>query len=305
MHKHNSLSALKLLMSQKIFPLRFECALVNLAVKLCKEHYKNKSFKGTLDYKVEYKKGIVNLTVNSKEFKFILSNYKLTCASFDKNDKPGHQARLILTPLYIDDKKSFYKIIKNNKIGEIFMIFLAIFVILTGIIVIYFTFTQNSLVSLEEFCRNSLSQITVQQQSRWDALTSLFELTKGYSSHENNTLKEIISARQNLTPRSTVAEIQNQENLISKGFAGIHAVAEAYPELKADSVYLKTMDGVKDYENNVRMSRMVYNDSVTKFNRQVRSFPASFIANLLRFTQKDYLDEKNGIESKGMPSFNK
>lgn len=169
------------------------------------------------------------------------------------------------------------------------------------LLVIWVISVQNKLVSVNEFCENSLSQIGVQQQSRWDALTALADLTKNYSSFENDTLLKVISARKNMSHNITAKDIQSQENLLSQGFASINALAEAYPDLKANSVFIKTMDNVNTYENNVRMSRMVYNDSVTKFNRLVLSFPGSMVASLLRFRKRDYLEEV--AEKKEMPSF--
>ena len=80
------------------------------------------------------------------------------------------------------------------------------------------------------------------------------------------------------------------------------AVSERYPELKADGMFRQTMDSINDYENLVRTSRMVYNDSVTKMNRMVRQWPSSFVASLLRFAKRDYLEVPD--EKKDMPPIN-
>ena len=183
----------------------------------------------------------------------------------------------------------------------IFMWFGVILVALIVVLVIWFVSVQNKLVSMDEFCKNSLSQIGVQLQSRWDALTALADLTKNYSSFENDTLLKVIAARKGITGDASAKDVEAQENLLQKGFSSINALAEAYPDLKANSVYVKTMDNVNTYENNVRMSRMVYNDSVTKFNRMVLSFPGSMIAGMLRFGKRDYLEEVAGKSE--MPSF--
>lgn len=177
-------------------------------------------------------------------------------------------------------------------------------IILLGLVLfllIWMVSVQNKLVSVNELCENSLSQIGVQQQSRWDALTSLSDLTKNYSSFESETLLKVISARKSIARNASADEVQSQENLLSQGFASINALAESYPELKSNSVYIKTMENVNTYEDKVRMSRMVYNDSVTKYNRMVLSFPGSVIASFLHFKKKDYLKEVS--EKKEMPSF--
>lgn len=181
------------------------------------------------------------------------------------------------------------------------MLFGIILISLIAFLAIWIISVQNRLVTVNEFCQNSLSQINVQQQSRWDALVSLYDLTKNYAALEGETLLKVISARKNITNNTSTEDIQAQEKLLTQGFASIHALAEAYPDLKANSVYIKTMDSVNTYEENVRMSRMVYNDSVTKFNRMVLSFPGSLVANLLHFSKRDYLEEVS--EKKEMPSF--
>ena len=93
-----------------------------------------------------------------------------------------------------------------------------------------------------------------------------------------------------------------QENLIGSALAGIRMVAEQYPQLKANESYAKTMESVNTYENNVRMARMVYNDSVTIYNKTVRQFPDSIVAGMLKFSIKDYLQEPEGKTE--MPKIN-
>ncbi|MGI6312800.1 MAG: LemA family protein [Candidatus Cryptobacteroides sp.] len=174
------------------------------------------------------------------------------------------------------------------------MTIIIIILAVLAILVIWGIGLQRKLVSAEELCKNSMSQIGVQQNSRWDALTSLAELVKSYNEHEYKTIMEVIGQRKEITPSSSAAEAQVQEDALSKAFGQIKLVVERYPELKANQQYLKTMDSVNTYENQVRLARMTYNDTVTKFNRMVRQFPDSIIAGLLRFTTKDYLAEPAG-----------
>lgn len=101
---------------------------------------------------------------------------------------------------------------------------------------------------------------------------------------------EAIKLRRQLSPSSTAADIRAQEAALENAMTSINAVAEAYPELKSNSIYLKTMDSINKYEDTVRISRMVYNDSVTKLNRACRMFPSSIVASMLRFNIRDYLD---------------
>ena len=168
------------------------------------------------------------------------------------------------------------------------------------LLVLWIISAQRKLVNAEELTKNAMSQIGVQQNSRWDALTGLVELLKSYNEHEYQTLKGVIAARAGINSNSTADEAQAQEDLITNVMSRISLVAEQYPNLKADSMYIKTMDSVNTYENQVRMSRMVYNDSVTRYNRLIRQIPDSIVASIFRFTEKQYLKE-NAVKA-DMPS---
>ena len=174
------------------------------------------------------------------------------------------------------------------------MVAIIIVVAVVVLIALWLVSAQRKLVSADEFCKNSLSQIGVQQNSRWDALTALAELTKGYSEHEYKTLMDVISQRTAIGRNSSAADVSAQEAHISEAIRHINVVAEQYPDLKANQTYVKTMDEVGRYENQVRLSRMTYNDSVTKFNRMVRMFPDSIAASIFGFAAKDYLAEPQG-----------
>ena len=151
---------------------------------------------------------------------------------------------------------------------------------------------QNKLVKVDEICKNALKQINVQQVSRYDALKALVKLTKDYAAYEGETLAKVIEARRITTsPSPTVNDIAQNEQALGAIRTQIVAVAEQYPELKANETYIKTMDSVKQYEENVRLSRMTFNDTVTRYNNQVRMFPGSLVASILGFPQREYLAE--------------
>jgi LemA protein len=153
--------------------------------------------------------------------------------------------------------------------------------------------TQRRLVVLDENISNAMSQIGVQLSSRFDALTALLDLTKGYAQHESETMIETVKSRRSvITAKSTPEDVLHQEGVISEALGRIAMVTERYPELKADRNYIKTMDAVETFENMVRTSRLIYNDSVTKLNREIRMFPVSMIAGMLGFRQKEYLVEQ-------------
>ena len=171
---------------------------------------------------------------------------------------------------------------------------------IVALLVLWVIGVQRKLVEKDELCKNALSQIGVQQASRWDALTALVELVKSYNEHEYNSLRDVIAQRKNITGESTVAEAQAQEQVLTGLVRNINLVAEQYPELKANENYAKAMDSVNLYENQVRLSRMTFNDTVTKYNKEIRQFPTSIVAGILGFNTRDYLDEAVGKSD--MPS---
>ena len=163
-------------------------------------------------------------------------------------------------------------------------------IVILVLVVLWFISTQRKLVVMDENINNAMSQIGVQLSSRWDALTALLDLTKGYAEHEYKTLSDTIRMRSTITAKSTAAEVNDQENILTEAMGRIMAVAESYPDLKANENYIKTMDNVNDYEKMVRQSRLIYNDSVTKLNRAIRMFPTSLVAGMLGVTSRDYLE---------------
>ena len=155
------------------------------------------------------------------------------------------------------------------------------------IIILWFISAQRKLVAMDENINNAMGQIGVQLSSRWDALTALLDLTKGYADHEYKTISDTIKMRTSINSNSSAAEVNKQENMLTEAMGKIMAVAESYPELKANENYIKTMDSVNEYEKMVRQSRLIYNDSVTKLNR---TFPTSIAAGMLHITSRDYLE---------------
>lgn len=168
------------------------------------------------------------------------------------------------------------------------------------LLIVWVITVQRKLVSVDELCGNAMSQIGVQQNSRWDALKALADLTKQYSEHEYKTLMDVIAQRKPINASSSAQDAQAQENILTDAMNKFVAVAENYPDLKASQMYKETMDGVKQYEENVRKSRMVYNDTVTKYNKIIRQIPTNLVAGPLGFKKRDYLETEN--EKKEMPS---
>ena len=168
---------------------------------------------------------------------------------------------------------------------------LIIIIVLAVIVIGYFISTQRALVNLDELCKNALSQIEVQLNSRFDAVVALAKAAAQYAKHESDTIIETIQARggNSGATANTPAAINAQTDLLGQMMGRLNVVFERYPELKASDLYKEAQLGMKQYEENVRMSRMIYNDTATKMNRMVRQWPSSIVASMLHFDQKDYL----------------
>ena len=172
-------------------------------------------------------------------------------------------------------------------------VFFGVIVALAVIIIGYFISTQRSLVSLDEMCKNALSQIEVQLNSRFDAVVALAKTAAQYAKHESETIIQTIEARGGHTSAATPAGINAQSDLLGQMMSRLNVVVEQYPELKASELYQNAQAGQTEYEENVRMSRMVYNDTATKMNRMVRQWPSSIVAQMLHFDLKEYLKVDN------------
>ncbi len=173
---------------------------------------------------------------------------------------------------------------------------LTIAVIILIILLIGWTVvTYNTFITLGERVTNGKAQIATQIESRWDAVKSLISATKKYSQHEVETLESVTEKRVSVGKNSSINEIEQNETQLNHVLGRLIAISERYPDLKASEVYQNTMDSINKYEDNVRGARMIYNDVVTKFNRQLKIFPSNIVAEMFNFTEKEYFQ---GTESK-------
>jgi len=170
---------------------------------------------------------------------------------------------------------------------------LIIVLVIAAALVLWGISMQNKLVQSDELCNNALKQINVQQVSRYDALKALIKLTREYASYESETLEKVIAQRKiTASANPTVAEINANEQALQAMSARLIAIAEQYPDLKANQTYQQTMADIKQYEENVRLARMTFNDTVTKYNNIVRMFPGSLVASILGFPKREYLADE-------------
>jgi LemA protein len=174
----------------------------------------------------------------------------------------------------------------------VLVILLVIILLIAGGVFAWFVSTQRSLVVLDENCKNSLSQIEVQLNSRWDALMQLSRQAEKAGMIEAKAMIETIKARRPLVPNSAQS-INENEGQLNQLFSRLMMLGEQYPQFRSMPLFAKSMESIGSYEENVRISRMVYNDTTTKFNRAIRQWPGSFVASMLHFTERDYLKIDN------------
>jgi LemA protein len=148
----------------------------------------------------------------------------------------------------------------------------------------------NSIVSMRNRIDNAWSQIDVQLRKRYDLIPNLVETVKGYAAHERETLTKVIQARGLGIDAKTVAEQAKAENMITSTLRSLFAVAEQYPNLKADQHFARLMEDLNGIESNIAYSRQFYNDSVFQYNTKIQTFPGNAFANWFKFTTREYFE---------------
>lgn len=168
------------------------------------------------------------------------------------------------------------------------LIILLIIFIVSLVVSIY-----NSLVSLRNQVKNSWAQIDVELQRRFDLIPNLVETVKGYAKHEEAVLTQVTELRSSWATAETVKEKAQLENELSGALKSIMAVAENYPDLKANTNFLSLQDELANTENKLSASRTTYNNIATKYNTKLEVFPSNLIGSMFHFKQEDLFKVEN------------
>lgn len=162
-------------------------------------------------------------------------------------------------------------------------------VIAVIVILIFFVIgTYNKLVKGRNKVRDQFSQIDVQLKRRTDMIPNLVETVKGYAKHEENTLTEVIAARNKLASANTINEKIESNNQLTGSLSKLFALSEAYPDLKANQNFLSLQNDIKDTEDKISYARQFYNDTVLTFNNSIEVFPSNIVASLFGFKIFDF-----------------
>ncbi len=167
-------------------------------------------------------------------------------------------------------------------LGGVFLFFV---VIAVAVIAMY-----NRLIVLRNRVDNAWSQIDVQLKRRYDLIPNLVETVKGYAAHESGTLEKVTQARNMAMNASGVAEQGAAENMLSGALKSLFAVAEAYPDLKANQNFMMLQEELSGTESKIAYARQFYNDSVMSFNTGIQSFPANIFAGMFGFAAREYFE---------------
>lgn len=157
--------------------------------------------------------------------------------------------------------------------------------ILAGVISAY-----NSLVTLRNRVDNQAAQIDVQLKRRADLIPNLIETVKGYANFEKSTLTDIASLRGEIMNAGSTEEACQADAKLGRACSKLFALGENYPELKANTNFLKLQEELAETENKVVMARQFYNDTVTKYNDAILVFPKSLVAGIFGFKKKELLE---------------
>lgn len=151
-------------------------------------------------------------------------------------------------------------------------------------------FIYNGLVSLRNRAQEAWADIEVQLKRRYDLIPNLVNAVKGYATHEAGAFENVTKARSAAMGAGTPAEKAGAENMLTGALKSIFALAEAYPDLKANTNFLALQSELSDTENKIQAARRFYNANVRDLNIKIESFPSNVLANLFKFAKMEFFD---------------
>ncbi len=169
---------------------------------------------------------------------------------------------------------------------------LAVWIILGVVVVIgiFLWATYNSLVTLRIRVDEAWSDINVQLKRRLDLIPNLVETVKGYAAHETGVFQQVTEARANVINANGVKETAAAENQFEGALKSLFAVAEAYPDLKANQNFAELQRELVDTEDKIQGARRFYNSGVTGLNTKIQTFPANIVAGMFKFQNREFFE---------------
>jgi len=152
----------------------------------------------------------------------------------------------------------------------------------------------NRLVALRQTCNQAWSDVDVQLKQRYDLIPNLVNTVKGYAKHEKETFNEVVQARNAAQSASTVGGQAQAEGMLGAALGKLFALAEAYPDLKANTNFLQLQDQLADVENKISASRRFYNNATQEYNTGREQFPAVLLAGMFGFSEREFFEAPEG-----------
>lgn len=174
---------------------------------------------------------------------------------------------------------------------DLMIILILIIIIIIAIVLVKI---YNDLVNLKNRVKNGYSQIDVQLKRRTDLIPNLIETVKGYAAHEKGVFEEVTKARSNIMNATSVKEASEANNQLTGALKSLFAVAENYPELKANENFVQLQNELTETEDKISYSRQFYNDTVLMYNNKCEQFPSNIIANAFNFNEADFFEAASG-----------
>lgn len=178
----------------------------------------------------------------------------------------------------------------------VFTIFVFILLAVVIFLILYVIGIYNGLITLRNQVRNAWSQIDVQLKRRHDLIPNLVETAKAYMQHERQTLEAVTAARSVATGAKTVDDISKAEGALTGALSRFMAVAEQYPDLKANQNFLALQEELSSTENRISFSRQAYNDTVLVLNNKIEMFPSNIVAGSFSFRKEAFFEIKDASE---------
>lgn len=165
-----------------------------------------------------------------------------------------------------------------------------IVLIIVALLVLWVIFAYNSFIRLINRAKEAWSDIDVQLKRRYDLIPNLVNTVKAYALHEAKIFENVTRARAAAMGAGNLAEKGQAENMLSGALKSLFAVAEAYPDLKANQNFMKLQDELADTENKIQAARRFYNTNVRDLNTKVESFPNNIIADIFKFSKMEFFE---------------
>lgn len=181
------------------------------------------------------------------------------------------------------------------------MTFLYILLAVVVVLFVWFVSAYNGFIKMITRAKEAWADIDVQLKRRYDLIPNLVNTVKGYATHESSTFEKITEARTSAMNAGSIEEKGKAENMLSGTLKSLFAVAENYPELKANTNFLELQRELSDTENKIQASRRFYNTNVRDLNIAVDSFPKNIVANIFKFGKMEFFELEAGEEAARQP----